>query len=151
MPISIIEAGPDQIDVIQPLWEDLNRHHAAVSAHFKERFRQFTFDKRMEYLLCKAETGTMRIFMAVRDDRLVGYCIASVDQHKDGEIESLFVDEKCRKQGVADALMRKAMAWLDSMDTATTSISVVAGNEEVFSFYERYGFLPRSTRLLRQE
>lgn len=151
MTLSIIDAGPNQIDVIQPLWESLNRHHSAVSAHFKERFKKFTFDQRKESLLDKAKSGKMRIFMAMNNNHAVGYCVTSIDQHGNGEIESLFVEESFRKQGIADRLMHKAMAWLKAMKVTSTSISVVAGNEEVFDFYERHGFLPRDTRLLRHE
>lgn len=143
----ITEAGPERLNDIRPLWEGLNRLHASVSPHFKDDFDGYPFSYRKAYLAGKAGQGRLRIFLAETDGEPIGYCVASLDNQMQGEIESIFVIERCRGQGLGDALMRAALGWLDANGAASKSVSVVFGNETAHPFYARYGFLPRSTRL----
>jgi diamine N-acetyltransferase len=43
--------------------------------------------------------------------------------------------------------MTNALLWLDSQPLSRKTVSVGFGNEEVFRFYERYGFYPRAITL----
>lgn len=131
------------------MWEKLNRHHANVSPHFKEAFRQFTFDERRERLLAKARTGKLRIDLARKcgEREYAGYCISSIDTDRQGEIESIFVEERRRGRGIGQALMQRALAWMDGKGVSQRSVAVAFGNEEAFRFYAKFGFYPRITRL----
>lgn len=144
---SITESGPERLNDIKLLWEQLNRLHESVSPHFKDEFSDYPFAYRKAYLAKKAMQGLLRIFFAEADDRPVGYCVASLDTHRHGEIESIFIEEPFRGQGVGDALMQTALGWLDANDAESKSVSVVFGNEAAHPFYARYGFHPRSTKL----
>lgn len=133
------------IDHIQPMWEELKKHHERVSLYFKHHFSRMTFDKRKEVLLARASSGSLKIIIA-RDTELninIGYCISSIDIEKNGEIESLYVDPQYRKLGVGDSLMRQSIAWLDENHVINKKIVVGTGNEKVLEFYSRYGFRPR--------
>lgn len=146
----IVEAGPERLNDIRPLWEGLNRHHESISPHFKPDFAGYPFSYRKAYLAGKANCGELRIFIAESDDHPIGYCVASLDTEYHGEIESIFVMEGHRSQGLGDALMRAALGWLDANGATSKSISVVFGNEAAHAFYARYGFFPRSTRLVQR-
>jgi ribosomal protein S18 acetylase RimI-like enzyme len=77
----------------------------------------------------------------------VGYCVSTLNLSKVGEIESIYVDENFRHLGIGDTLIRKALSWMDSKGAISKVVEVGAGNEQVFSFCERYGFFPRKTVL----
>lgn len=139
--------GPEGLDHIQSLWESLNQLHADVSPHFGQDFESFTFASRKQHLKRKASLGALRIFLARHDDQPVGYCVVSLTGDQHGEIESIFVNKECRGAGIGDQLMRSALEWLGEAGAKTHSICVVNGNESAFSFYEKYGFYPRSTTL----
>lgn len=143
----IVESGPERLNDIRPLWEQLNRLHESVSPHFKDEFTNYSFAYRKAYLADKAMHGTLRIFFAEADDQPVGYCIASLAPHQQGEIESIFIEEPFRGQSVGDGLMRAALGWLETNNAESVAVSVVFGNEAAHPFYARYGFYPRSTRL----
>ncbi len=145
--IVIVEAGPERLDDIRPLWEELNRHHQATSPHFSDAFKRFTFEQRAKDLQTKAEQGTLRLFFAEFAGEIVGQCVVSLEPEGLGEIDSIVVAEKHRNKKIGDLLMQAALDWLDTNGATSKTIVVVYGNESAFSFYARYGFYPRSTRL----
>jgi len=145
--VEIKEVGIECLDEIRPLWERLNHHHAAVSEHFSEYFQRFSFDQRKAGLETKAQHGIFRLFIARSNGQLAGQCIISLGPDLIGEIDSLFVAEEFRNKKIGDSLMRAALDWFDKNGATSKSIVVIHGNESAHSFYARYGFLPRSTRL----
>jgi ribosomal protein S18 acetylase RimI-like enzyme len=149
--IKYVYGGEALLDGIQALWEALNTHHMNVSPGFKQYYRDMDFAKRKAAFLKKGETGRLRIDLAVDETsgRNVGFIVSSVNDDKVGEVESIFVGEKFRGYGIGDALMKRALAWMDEQGAESKIVEVAAGNEQAFGFYKRYGFLPRET-LLKQ-
>lgn len=145
------QLGADRLDDIKGLWEQLNVLHAKVSPHFAERFRAFTFEKRKQSLLEDAEKEELCVLLArdTTEVRDVGYCVSSFRGSGLSEIESLFLEESHRGRGIGEALMERAMAWLEERGAKDVIISVVTGNENVLNFYERHGFEPYCTILRR--
>jgi GNAT superfamily N-acetyltransferase len=150
--IEYLEGGTELLDLVGPLWEKLDAHHARVSRHFSSRLSGAGFAERKKGLLEKAESGKLSVdLVKLKDtDRYIGYCISSIDQRHIGEIESIFVEEEFRNQGVGHHLMQTALAWMEKEKVKLKRVGVVYGNERVFPFYARYGFLPRAT-ILRQK
>lgn len=137
------------LDHIGPLWEKLREHHRSRSKEFGELFTRFTFAERKAGLLRTAASGKMRVDI-VRDTdagRYVGYCISSLSPEKKGEIESIYVEPEYRGQGIGDNLMCRALRFMDEHGALRRLLAVAAGNEEVFGFYRRHGFVPRYTML----
>lgn len=145
--------GEGQIDVIRPLWEKLNQHHADASRNFTERFEAYTFEKRKQSLLAEAKGGRLCIIVAhdPAEARDVGYCISTLKADGQGEVDSLFLEPSHRGQGIGESLMDKSLAWLDENGATEKILSVVTGNERVHGFYERYGFEPHCTIFVQKE
>jgi diamine N-acetyltransferase len=76
--------------------------------------------------------------------------MTTIDKHQVGEIDSMFVDKDYRALGIGDFLIRQALDWISTYPVRSVQISVAYGNEEVFDFYKRYGFLPRRTILIQK-
>jgi diamine N-acetyltransferase len=149
--VKFIDGDESLLDQIRVLWEALNSHHLGLSANFKQHYLFMTFEKRKSDLLKKAAAGQMRVDFAVDEvtGQNVGYCVSSLNQEKIGEVESIFVDANYRGLGIGDSLMKKALCWMDREGATAKIVEVASGNEEVFCFYAKYGFLPRKT-LLKQ-
>jgi len=132
------------LDQIRTLWEELNKHHHSYSKHFKERYNSFTFETRKEALLKKIVDGEIRVEIAFDKNKKknIGYSISSVTGkiEKEGEIDSIFIDPGYRGLGIGETLMKHGIQWLDKHNTKTRKIIVAAGNENVFSYYEKFGF-----------
>jgi ribosomal protein S18 acetylase RimI-like enzyme len=139
----------ENIDIIRPLWKKLIVHHQERVRHFKRLLESIDFEKRKAELLEHAKTGELRIDLAhdAEKGRVVGYCVSTIDNKKQGEIESVCVEPSYRRSGIAGNLMEKALKWMDEMSVEKKILVVAAGNEEVFAFYEEHGFYPRGTIL----
>lgn len=109
-----LEGGVELLDLAGPLWEKLDTHHARVSRHFSSRSSGSGFAERKKGLLEKAVPGKLRVeLVKLRDnDRYIGYCISSIDQKQIGEIESIFLEDEFRNQGIGHQLMQKALRYI---------------------------------------
>jgi ribosomal protein S18 acetylase RimI-like enzyme len=153
--IEYIETDERDLDLIADLWWKLRQHHKMrAPEYFAGQFEKMPWNLRKKLLLDKTGNGgAIRIDLAQDENSkvLVGYCVSSVTEKKQGEIESIYVEEEYRKNGIGEAFMQKALRWLKSQAVARIIIGVGAGNEEVLSFYRRYGFCPRTTILEQVE
>ena len=97
-------------------------------------------------LIEKGSDGYLRIDLAeTKAGEYVGYCVGIVDRNRIGEIESVFVHRgPFRNQAIGTVFMHRAMKWMDAVGTKSRIVQVAWGNEKVWSFYKRCGFLPRS-------
>src|SRR5437879_5107417 len=143
------ELGSDGLDAVRALWEKLNAHHAQMSAHFGDQLRLCTFDTRKLKLLSKADGGKIWVDLVTSssDEAEVAYCISTVSADGVGEIDSIFVEQQLRGQGIGTELMRRALARLDSMRVTSKIVSVMYENEKTLMFYQRFGFHPRTILL----
>lgn len=148
--IKYVHGNQNMLDEIRVLWEALNQCMYERSTYFKQHFADMNFQKRKAELLEKAAYGLLHVELAVDEatSKAVGYLVSSLDSKKQAQLNQ-FVSEKYRGIGIGDALMRKALAWMDQNGAETKVLEVTVGNEQAYGFYGRYGFLPRQT-LLKQ-
>ncbi|QIB26463.1 GNAT family N-acetyltransferase [Caloranaerobacter azorensis] len=144
--IKYISGNEDLLDSIGFLWEKLNKHHENSSKYFSEKFSKFTFEVRKKGLIDKAKRGFMKVEIArdVEKNINIGYCISTINDRNIGEIESLYVEPDYRKLGIGNEFMRNALDWMDLNNVKSICIGVSVGNEEVLSFYKKYGFFPKT-------
>lgn len=137
-----INGSRELLDLVQPLWEKLNKHHETNSNYFSDKFRNLKFDVRKNKFI-NDENLEVRIDLIKDKDLYIGYCISTINKDLTGEIDSLFVEKEYRKYGLGDKLMTTALRWLDSNGAKTKIIGVAEGNENVLEFYKKYGFHKR--------
>jgi len=137
------------IELIRPLWVQLNEYHHNHAKTFQDHYEQMTFDERKSYFENVASIGSLRIDLAIDQatERYIGYCITSLSQENMGEIESIFIEEGYRSQGIGSVLVSRAFTWLNANGSARNRVSVADGNEAAFEFYRKFGFYPRITVL----
>jgi len=142
--------GEEGLDLIEPLWLELRQMHRARSVHFRNVLGAKTYGQRRDELLEKAGWGLIRVELA-RDDegRPLGYCVSTIDSLMTGEVDSLYVTSMARGLGIGTRLMEGALAWMDAMGVNRKVLTAIVGNEEVHSFYARFGFLPKCVLLER--
>jgi GNAT superfamily N-acetyltransferase len=147
------EIGADQLDLIGPLWDQLNAQHLALAPAFAHRRARRTFASRKKQLLAKAGSGGLRVdtALAAGSDAPIAYCVASLAPDGTGEIDSLFVTEAWRGRGVGTALMGRTLDWMDRNGVGSKVLSVACGNEAAAKFYEKFGFAPYSLQLRQVE
>lgn len=147
--IEYIEIDKKDLDIVRLLWGKLKEHHKIRSRYFQKHFDRMTWKKRKSELLNKCRKGAMFIHLA-KDSQtgvLIGYCISTINEKKQGEIDSIFIEEGYRRQAIGDNFMKRAVEWMERQSITRRVIAVVAGNEETFGFYSKYQFYPRVTIL----
>ncbi|MEX2442497.1 MAG: GNAT family N-acetyltransferase [Alkalispirochaeta sp.] len=146
------ELALHEIDTIAPLWRKLNAHHARHSPDFSEVFRGIDFESRIRRL--RRHRKLLRVIVAdVPGGGPVGYAIGSITDTYDtqrGELDSMYVEEEWRGQGIGRELTSSILNWLDGSGITNIIIAVAAGNEEAIEFYGRLGFAPRAITLRRK-
>jgi GNAT superfamily N-acetyltransferase len=126
----------DDIHVIKPLWEALNRHHLNHSRHFKEAFLNLTFEDRIKYF---EKVDEYRIEVICQQNKPYGYILASIDKHV-GEIDSFYLYDDLRGMGLGEYLIKRMVTWFESKEVKDIIVNIAAGNEDVIMFYQRMGF-----------
>ena len=142
--------GAENLDTIAELWQKLRLLHQERSTYFKEYFSTFTWEDRKKDLLDRAKNGAVLIETAIVNDKLIGYCVSSVNDKKAGEIESIYIEKEYRGRHIGNHFMKTALSWLDSLGVKRKIIGVAVGNEQAFRFYRKYGFYPRVTVLMQK-
>ena len=150
MNVEYISGKAELLERVRPLWQKLSAHHHEHSKDFKEHFEKMTFDIRRESFLQKAKNGDLLVVLASAEGKDVGFCVSTVDEHKIGEVESLYLETNYRKMGIGERLLGDSLKWLDTSKAKRKIIGVAAGNEEVLPFYEKFGFKIR-TLILQQK
>jgi ribosomal protein S18 acetylase RimI-like enzyme len=145
MDIIYLKVDEQEIDIIRPLWEKLRDYHHELSLYFAERYLEFTFGERKEELLKKSRNGSLKIYIAKDNDTkwLIGYCISSISDELEGEIDSIYVEEDYRSLGIGKELIERALQWMDANKVKIKRIVVAVGNEDLLSFYTQYDFFPK--------
>lgn len=137
----------EELEIIRPLWVKLNEMHYGDSVYFKDHFASFTFEKRIvKFNACDQDSIMIQV-AETAGRQTTGYCIVTVLGDNTGEIDSIFIDEGHRGNGIGDRLMRDSIAWLQSRGCEKIRVSVAHGHESVIPFYRKYGFFPRMTCL----
>lgn len=144
--VEFIEGNENLLDEVRILWEELIQDHRVKSRYFTSGYENRKFLDRKAGLLEKAKKAVLRIDLVKDSDtkQTIGYCICSVSCEKIGEIDSIYIVPGYRTLGIGDSLMRRALKWLDSNHSEKKVVSVAGGNEQVFSFYSRFGFYPKT-------
>ena len=144
--VRVTSGGEDLFARIEPLWVDLRRHHADISAFWRDGLLGATFDARKRELLGKS-TGGLLVLLASCDARDVGYAISTITAESAGEVDSLFVSAGYRRRRIGHMLMSRSMQWFAKRAANPLTVEVLAGNEDALRFYARYGFHSRTVRM----
>lgn len=141
--ISYLETDETELDLIKELWEKLNHHHQLRSKNFNQDYLNILFEDRKAELIKKSYNGKLRLDLALDSTiKVVGYCISSFS-YENGEIDSIYIEEKFRMLGIGDTLMKRALSWMDSNNVENRQVKISVGNDVAIKFYNKYGFKPK--------
>lgn len=163
MTIRIDRAHLRDLTKVKPLWKAMIADYAELSDGMWEvRAPQEAWERRhQEYLEWINDAGGV-VFLATDsetpDDEVVGYAAlhfvtsgATFDLGESfGDIETLAVKPEYRGRGVGAALMAACQRELEHREIAYVSLQTLACNTKALRLYERSGFQPFMTRLVKR-
>ena len=101
--VEVTDIKKEKINCIRNLWEKLNKMHYEDSVYFEDHYESFTFEKRIESIQ-KIDDENLKISIIKEGPRFFGYCISSIE-HKNGEIDSIYIDDELRDRGYGRRLV----------------------------------------------
>jgi ribosomal-protein-alanine N-acetyltransferase len=101
-----------------------------------------------QILLAGPSNPLLRCGLVADNGGLVaGFAVVSwLRQEAAAEVEGLFVEENCRRQGVGSALIGACMAWAAKAGASRVRLEVRASNTAAHALYRRYGFSTAGVR-----
>jgi ribosomal protein S18 acetylase RimI-like enzyme len=129
------------------LWKDLMDFHATRDPIFTRKpDGEKAWETFMRENMAKDKAC---VFVAERENRLVGYCLALVSNYPPvlsaptyGELMDLMVHEEYRRRGVGERLFHAAMAWYSQQGIHRIEVRVAVTNEISTGFWRKMGFKP---------
>ena len=147
--ITIVEAGEENLDEIEMLWNALHQHHEEVAPHFgitlelEESWKR----RKANYQKWLRESGT-RLFIAKDSEKSIGYALVRIiggsETWKSGdriaELETFSVLPEHRGEGLGSRLMAEIYAFLREEGIREIGVTVVETNTQAVRFYQKHGF-----------
>ena len=144
--IDIKPASKSDVAALGRLGAALMRQHHASDP------RRFILTQRPEegygrFLVSQLEDPDSLVLVAERDKEVLGYVFAGIESTswRDlrgpcGFIHDVYVHESVRRQGIAQDLLREAIAWAHSRGRTQVVLWSKAGNDAAQSLFAKLGF-----------
>ena len=155
--VQISRAGREHIDDLEPLWDALRTHHAAIASELGETRSpdESWLHRKAEYETWLKEP-TSFILLAEKENRPIGYAFVRIKKDtsaiwhsadKVAEIETVSILPEFRGLGIGANLMEAIYAEARKEGVKELSLLSVAANPKAIAFYERQGFIQRLVHL----
>lgn len=133
----------------QNLWELFIQNQIQNAGEMSDGVAAYLQSQRDGGLLAKTSDGKLHIQLvyASNHQELIGFCITSLSRDRIGELEALYVLDKYQGNSLGTKLMQTSLQWLEENNALEQKLVVAAGNEQVFTFYQKFGFFPGYTTL----
>ena len=151
---TIRKATGDDIDALQRLYHELDRHHVEL---LPDVFRPVDEDARTADVVARFITDEDADYLvAERDREIVGFLNVRKGSHPPfpmfrphdfAIIENVVVDRAHRGQGIGMDLLDAAIAWAREKGLTFVQTSVWTANDRARAFYVDRGFRPMTEKL----
>jgi ribosomal protein S18 acetylase RimI-like enzyme len=157
--VSIVKAGSERLDELEPLYRALHVHHAEVTPELAgmpacdaaESWRR----RRQRYTSWLAQPGSF-VLLAERGGQAIGFALVTVEEGYDswgsgerlGEVRDLAVLPEERGTGVGRLLLQRVAGELNAGGIERYRLMVLTANTDAIRLYERLGLRPVSQQML---
>jgi len=103
----------------------------------------------ISYLKHLISDKTYKIFIAHKDNEIVGYAIVNKVKEKSliANIKDIGVTEKHHRKGIGDKLLQHIIIWCNKNKITKLELSVFAFNKKAIKFYKKNNFIPISHKM----
>jgi diamine N-acetyltransferase len=133
------------------LWELFINNQSQNAEKMSVGVEEYIRHLRDEGLVQKTRDGKLHVQLVFvnAESNPIAFCISSLTKESVGEVEVLFVLESYQGNKLGKQLFENALVWLEQEGAIEQRLAVSVGNEKVFNFYAKYGFLPGYSTLFR--
>ena len=149
----ILEALPEDIDELFPLWLELMQHH---QGHHKVFKCKPGYEQQLKAeLLSRIKAKDTQTFVYEKDSNWVGMIICYLKRgvtgfelNKKGYIAETVIKAAYRNQGIGKELFEAARNWLQDQDADHIELQVSVKNPGAIKFWEDNGFTPATQHMI---
>jgi ribosomal protein S18 acetylase RimI-like enzyme len=150
--LSIRRASVADVDALSPLKASVHEQHVKERPDF---FKPMALAEVAAWLRKRLGEEASQAWLAEDRGVPVGYLLAARRQREESsysiarqwcEVDEIIVDETCRRQGVARALMDRAIAHARELGLDVVELTAWAFNEHAQAAFARLGFQPMLVR-----
>ena len=142
-------AGPQDVGGILALLQQIGQlHHEGRPDIFRDQAQKYSASQ----VLALLNSSLTPVFVAVEEDKVLGYCFCKVKIFKDETvvhdhtelfIDDLCVDGSCRGQGIGTKLYNEVIRYAKNRRCNFVTLNVWSFNEKAMKFYESLGMKPQ--------
>lgn len=129
----------NDVNIIQPLWEALNRYQTTHSKNFAEYYRQLKFDSIRDRFIEK----NYRLEVIYQEETPLGFILGYIEDGR-GVIEGLYLYDDLRGQGLGTYITERMILWFKVNQVEKIELEILSGSEELMHFYKKFHFKVRS-------
>jgi ribosomal protein S18 acetylase RimI-like enzyme len=135
----------------QNLWQLFIENQIKNAGEMADGVAAYLQSQRNGDLLAKTNDGKLHIQLVYTSNHedAIGFCITSLSSDRIGEVEALYVVDKYQGNNLGTKLLQNSLQWLEENNALEQKLIVAAGNEQVFSFYEKFDFSHGYTTFFR--
>jgi diamine N-acetyltransferase len=139
--IDYIATDGKDLGLITSLRKKARQFHVERSTYFKELITGMSIEETNKQLLQRAVGGLLLdLVKDLETGHLVGYCLATINEEKHGEIASIYIEPEYRRYRIGYKLIERALDWMDKHGVTRKMLHIWAGNEGVMDFYRHFHF-----------
>ncbi|GEM_PF-43135 len=145
--------GVNEFDLIRDLWEGLIKYLIEQTKDRSPPIRWPSFETRKTKFMRKNKEREISVIIASNaiSGTHIGYCVSSAAYNEYAEIESIFVREEFRGQGIGSELIKRSLDWIKMIGASSIGVAVTVMNSRAIAFYAKHGFFMRQYLLEKTE
>ena len=146
-----LEGSSELLSSCGNLWQLFIQNQIKNAGEMSDGVLAYFQSQRDGGLVAKTSEGKLHIQLVYTSDRdkPIGFCITSLSNDSISEVEALYILDEYRGKNLGTKLLRRSLQWMKEQNALEQKLIVAAGNEKVFSFYQKFGFYPGYTALFR--
>ncbi len=138
------EQEPAAVSIRRAITADMRGILDCLAAAFEPHRASYTHDAYLDTILTEetiiARLGSMRVFVAVAGDQIVGTIACSKQSADEGHLRGMAVMPEWLGRGIAEKLLRAAEAELARQSCLRITLDTTEPLQRAMRFYEKHGY-----------
>jgi len=145
--MKILEANETHYEDVCSLFKELDDHHASIAPKRVTEYEGVSRSREKYDFYIGGEDRV--VFLVQEDECIVGFVNLIINSVQGSKLhasrnytllDNIYVLERCRKKGLASALLEAVEKWSSDKGIRTIELQLYTANQEALGFYQAKGY-----------